>query len=257
MESPKVTNCPAPEFTLPRYRAILASALQAGYSFIDFPSLAAAANTAGPTCALRHDCDNSLTAALRMARLEAGMGICSTYFVMLRSAMYNLLAKPNSDIVREILSLGHHLGLHYDYSAYGPLDANQIAAHCEEERALLSTLFGQPVPVVSFHQPTAIVLENQVRLLCLNVYDRDDTRGFTYISDSNMTWREGCPSAWLGQLRHPKLQLLVHPEWWTTAPMTIEEKWKAMLQENFAATQSVLLATERSYQTPLRMSHLP
>lgn len=247
-------NRPDPEdFTTDRYRLILEAALAAGYRFIGFDAMAAARLSGDPVCALRHDCDNDPTAALRMAEIEAAMGVRSTYFLMLRSAMYNLMAKPHYDHARSILALGHHLGFHFDYSCYGDIGPEDIAARGEEESRMLERLLDRPVTAVSFHQPSAMVLDNHVKLSRINTYDPGDNLGFHYLSDSNMHWREGCPSAIFSDRRHPRLHLLVHPEWWTPEPMDVGRKWQAMFRNNFAATQAVLLRTERSYGPRLHL----
>lgn len=244
-------------FTNDHYAFILASALEAGYDFIPFDRMAEKSRSDDLVCALRHDCDNDLAAAISMARLEAGLGVRSTYFVMLRSAMYNLLSPPQAELVRAILALGHHLGFHFDFSGSGHMDADEIARRCDQERAVVEVEFGRSIGVVSFHQPTAIVLDNRVKLNCLNTYSREDTQGFHYISDSNMIWREGCPSRMFQEKRHRCLHLLIHPEWWTPTPMPIIDKWKRIVTNNFETVETGLLTRERSYVTPLHIDFRP
>ena len=41
-------------------------------------------------------------------------GIQSTYFIMLRSPVYNLFSRENSEYLKKIIGFGHHIGLHYD-----------------------------------------------------------------------------------------------------------------------------------------------
>jgi hypothetical protein len=243
-----MTNSPPP-FTYQDYRHILTSALTSGYRFVEFPALShyRDTDTSQSICLLRHDCDNDITAALKMAEVEHESGVKSTYFMMLRSAMYNLLSPANASMVREIIGLGHWIGLHFDESYYADADTDAITEYVERERGWLSTEFNVPVDVVSFHQPGIRVLENQIKLKCLNTYDKHDFRDTYYLSDSNTVWREGSPSLFFAERRHPRLQLLIHPEWWTEAEETILQKWNRMLRHNFDLMQHNLLTRERAY----------
>ncbi len=235
-------------FTHGHYRYILQSALESNYTFMSFPALKEQGNDEGSTvCLLRHDCDNDLTAAAAMARLEEEMGVRSTYFLMLRAAMYNLLSIPNAALVREIIGRGHWIGLHFDEHYYRGVTPQQLTVSVDRERAWLSDEFGVPVEVVSFHQPSSRVLDRQLTLNCINTYDPGDLQDVHYLSDSNTVWKEGCPSEVFRARRYRRLQLLLHPEWWTAEQQTVQEKWNLMLRNNFALMQQSLLDRERVY----------
>jgi hypothetical protein len=233
-------------FTYAHYRYILSSALESGYKFTNFLTFKDEQRNQ-PICLLRHDCDNDLTAAVKIARIEAEMGVRSTYFMLLRSAQYNIMSIPNSRLVREIIQLGHWIGLHFDELYYVNSAPAQIAVYVDRERAWLSEEFSVPVEVVSFHQPSQHVLDNQIKLNCINTYDQNDMAGIYYLSDSNTVWKEGCPSNFFLARKHPHLQLLLHPEWWTVEEQTIREKWNQMLWHNFELMQQSLLERERVY----------
>lgn len=235
------------EFTHARYRALLRAGLAAGYRFAGFGDIEALRQAAGMACLLRHDCDNDLVAAARMAEIEAEEGVSSTYFVMLRSAMYNLLAPPQTALIRRILSRGHRLGLHFDESVIATAPSDRVAAEVDRERELLGAEFGQAVEVVSFHQPGARILEGRIRLACVNTYDRNDLAGFHYTSDSNLAFRGGEPGVLFARAAHPRLHILIHPEWWTPVAMTLVEKWNAMLLDNLELMQENLLEREDTF----------
>lgn len=233
-----------PSFTYEHYSYILRAALDAGYEFIGYDD---ARPNSDRACVLRHDCDNDLTAAVRMAELEAARGIRSTYFLMLRSAQYNALSPSSAALVRRIIDHGHWMGLHFDARPHLESTDEALQDAVDAERKLLSTEFGAPFEVVSFHQPTALILENRVKIRCKNTYDRQDMEGFHYLSDSCMIWKEGCPSYFFAERRKPRLQLLIHPEWWTEDVLDIEGKWQRMLSNNFDVMQTSLLEREKSY----------
>jgi hypothetical protein len=160
-----------PSFTYKYYKSILTSALENGYEFISFPMLKDYSQMRQLLCLLRHDCDNDLAAAAKMARIEEEMGIRSTYFLMLRSPLYNLMSIPNTKLAREIIQRGHWIGLHFDEFFYRDTVPEQITDYVERERTSLSYEFNVAVDVVSFHQPSEKILNNQIKLNCINTYD--------------------------------------------------------------------------------------
>jgi peptidoglycan/xylan/chitin deacetylase (PgdA/CDA1 family) len=196
---------------------------------------------------LRHDCDNDLVAAVRLADIEAEEGVHATYFLMLRSAMYNLLAPTNARLVRQLLGCGHWLGLHFDESLAADEPDDRVANLVDRERALVSEEFGVPIEAVSFHQPGKRVLDNRVRLNCVNTYDRRDMAGLHYTSDSNLAFRGGEPAALFRTGEHPRLQVLIHPEWWTKEEMPVAAKWDRMLLDNLELAEESLRHREATY----------
>ena len=243
----------APAFTFAEYRTILETGLASGYRFIGFEELPNARRTERFLCLLRHDCEGDLTAALRIGEIEKDLGIISTYFVQLRSPLYNLLAKPQAQFVRRLLALGHRLGLHFDERSYGEAKPSEVSDLVDAERALLATEFGVAVNVVSFHQPSSRVLDNEIKLRCLNTYDRLDMEGVGYLSDSRWQWRRD-PIEALRTHAHPHLQLLMHPECWTNRTMSIERKWREVLRDNIEISQETLLEREDTYNRPAQIT---
>ena len=237
-------------FTHEAYRFMLRAARETGYRFATFDELAGLRSADARACLIRHDCDNDLVAAAALARIEAEAGVRSTYFIMTRSALYNVMAPPIQTLVREIVSLGHRLGLHFDELPYKEAPATSIAAQVDRERAWLTQEFGQTIDIVSFHQPSARVLANEVRLGCLNTYDLGDMAGLHYLSDSNLRFRGKTPPEYFADGEHRLLHILLHPEWWTEAPMALDDKWNRMLANNVEIMQQSLLAREDTYNVP-------
>src|SRR3989442_12534215 len=94
-------------FTYAHYRYILRAAQESGYEFIGFPELKDYRRGQQRLCLLRHDCDHEMPAAAKLARIEQEMGVRSTYFLMLRCDLYNLMSPLNAKLAREIIELGH------------------------------------------------------------------------------------------------------------------------------------------------------
>lgn len=162
---------------------------------------------------LRHDVDYLLEDALPMARIEAESGIAATYFV-LPHAHYNPFGGGDFGVLREIVALGHALGVHYDprfYAAYG-LPASETL---RQEADRLASVFGTPVRAVAAHKPGRSALGALDFGDLIDAYEPALKRGVKYLSDSCQFWREGCFCAAVHSGSFPRLQVLVHPEWWT------------------------------------------
>lgn len=240
-------------FTHAEYRDILGAALSANYRFATFDQLETVKSTNERACFLRHDCDNDLVAALDVAAIESEMGIYSTYFLMPRSAMYNLFAPPNRSLVHEILKLGHRIGLHYDASLVAGQSNEVLRDEVLHEQALIAREFGSPVDVMSFHQPDQRILGGAIDVGMLNTYDASAFEGVFYYSDSNLGFRDGSPSMLFRKGEHRVIQLLLHPEWWTEVAMSLPEKWARMLANNVTLAQQSLLMREKTYDRAHRV----
>jgi len=243
----------APLYTHESYREILGSAVEHGWRFIPFSEASAPAE-AGRRCLLRHDCDNDLEASMEMARIESSLGIRATYFVMLRSALYNLLSPVNRKRVAGILEHGHWLGLHFDELPYTDKSADELRDLVNTERDFLKMEFGRDIDVISFHQPSQRILDQQVSIDCVNTYDQSLFRSIRYQSDSNLRLlRDGSPAALFADPGLDTLQLLIHPEWWTQADIPLEEKWQKMLATAARDSEQSLWDREDAYNTRHRV----
>ena len=76
---------PTDDFTLGGYRNLIETFRSNGYAFVDFHNV----DPAKSHVILRHDIDFSIKKAVTLAALEAELGVTSTWFVLLRSDMYN------------------------------------------------------------------------------------------------------------------------------------------------------------------------
>src|SRR5262245_35308675 len=100
------------EFTDDGYGRLL-DLVGSSYRFIGFGEASSEAHVLW-----RHDIDFSVHRAVAMARTEAQRSLLATYFVLLRSPYYNALERQVADRLKEIASLGHRIGLHFELSAY-------------------------------------------------------------------------------------------------------------------------------------------
>lgn len=212
------------------YRALLGAFLAAGYGFGRFAR--PPAGTA--TCLLRHDIVLDLEKARDMARIEAGMGVKATYFMMPSSDHYNLASAANRALVQEILALGHDLGLHFDAAVYD--DLTDVAAYQRrvgQEAALLSGLCEAEVTAVSFHRPAPLILEGDPALSgdLPHSHDRDLQAAADYVSDSGGRWEHGLPTDSEAFAARQPMHILVHPIWWAEAPVSPVETLLSLLDQ--------------------------
>lgn len=89
------------DFTYWAYRYLLGLLRENGYSIRGYHDYGDA-----PRCViLRHDIDNSLPQAVKLAELEAEEGVHSTWFVLLRTDFYNVFSKASKEALDYICSL--------------------------------------------------------------------------------------------------------------------------------------------------------
>jgi hypothetical protein len=203
------------DFTLKGYAELLQ---HLGKSYKIIP-LCALPQKAVPYVILRHDVDFSLSAALRMARLEKKLGITATYFVLFSDRLYNLHESANVQTVRQISELGHEIGLHYDpteYQFYG-VDLEETL---RIEIELLEHLLCKKVFSIARHGPW---VRDPFAAIKGYINANDPRwRGDLYIHDSCRAWTP--PDALFVLFTNPpkRVQLLVHAENWNEEKIRTE-----------------------------------
>jgi len=170
----------------------------------------------------RHDVDFSVHSALRLARIESAEGVSSTYFILLHSEFYNVFEKKISILIKEILALGHNLGLHFDHTFYEIDNIEKMEEKILFEKEILENIFEKPVDVFSFHNPDSWSLSCQEWKYAglVNTYAEYFMKELPYCSDSNGYWRFERLQDILASAKYSQLQVLTHPAWWTDLPMS-------------------------------------
>lgn len=204
------------EFTYSAYRCLLRQIKDNGYRVVTYTNKEAD----GKLCILRHDLDMSVSRALPVAELETSEGVCATYFVLISTDMYNPFSKENLSYLKELIRLGHSVGLHFDELKYESSESvvNNILA----EARILSKMLGTEVKTVSMHRPSAKTLKANYRLKGLvNSYSQEFFKEYKYISDSRMNWREN-PYEVLDE-GYDRLHILTHPFWYHDEPKQMRD----------------------------------
>lgn len=206
------------DFTEDAYRELVGLA-KLNYAFEPYGT-----STADPHVLWRHDVDYSMHRAVRIARIEAENEVCSTYFFLLHSELYNLFELEVFRRGREILSLGHSLGVHFDAGFYGGFDnEEELAVKLTQEARLFEQVFEHPVRAFSLHNTdvskSAKFDADEVAGL-VNATGRGIRERYGYVSDSNGYWRFQRLRDLLESGVHRHLHVLTHPEWWQSEAMS-------------------------------------
>lgn len=193
---------------------------------------------------LRHDIEFSIERALAMAEIEHGMGVCSTYFVQIRSNAYNAYSIKNVAMLRQICEMGHYIGLHYHIGT--SIDPDIVSEEIQQQCKLLEIMLGFSVDRYSMHRPQK---ETQYYATAIpgliNAYGPDyftfaeelDERSVLrvkYISDAKHRWNYGTPDS--ATLRDAaRVQLLVHPDFWSENTPGMRDNFAGLIREHTLA----------------------
>lgn len=176
-----------------------------------------------PKILMRHDIDISIRSAYELAHVEADLGIRTTYFVQIRSPLYNLLSSVSLNMLEKIVALGHEVGLHAEISH--PI--SDMRQNIINDVKMFCTMFPQGVPnIVSFHRvgnkidDLAQLDLGEIR----HTYEANYTKKIGYYSDSQGYWRFGHPllSSYFDDRND--LHVLTHPEWWIAEGKSVGSK---------------------------------
>lgn len=183
-----------------------------------------------PRAYWRHDIDVCLSSALQIAKLEANLGISSTFMFIPNSLLYDISSKEGRDILCKISALGHEVALHFDISETGLSEAD-----CEDEAQLIDEIVRQAKFIgeiidedpksVSFHRPLQRFIRGPSSLGGLTNAYAAELMGF-YISDSKGAWRDGNPLEVVGSATANVVQILTHPVWWGPKHLNAKETLK-------------------------------
>jgi hypothetical protein len=169
---------------------------------------------------------------------------------MTRATNYNLFSVEGIRTVEQLLALGHEIGLHFMGELLKDRREPELVSSVLEEVSWLERQFGTKIKAVSFHQPTREILEGDLTIgELVNTYSRTQLREYFYVSDTNMQWRHEHPFEMFSRRLHPRIQLLIHPIWWTEVPLPVTEKWLEALRAQNAAVIAHWEQRERTLQS--------
>lgn len=163
------------------------------------------------TCFMRHDVDIHLDGVLSLARLERDYGARSCWFVPV-TFHFNVMHHPNRQTLRNLVALGHTIGLHYD------IDHTPTLSDLHHQVRVLEAAAGTRVNAITAHKPG-----HSKRGMRQSAY-REPYHP-EYVSDSARRWRDDR----LMRLVHEgkSFMLLTHPEHWLSAAPELTDHFTA------------------------------
>lgn len=237
------------DFTYSAYREMLKLIKNSGYSIVGYDEHAELQKK----CILRHDIDTSIDKAIRLAELEYEQDVCSTYFVLVKTDLYNPFSARSEKMLKQIDSMGHTIGLHFDEMAYP--HSTDIPQAIQREADMLSQIVAKRIGVVSMHRPSKAMLEANYRIDdMINSYSDEYFRNYKYISDSRRRWHENVEDIIICG-KYPNLHILTHAMWYNENTLDISESLRTFIKsavserydsmsENLTDLESVLKREE-------------
>jgi hypothetical protein len=188
------------------YESLLQHFQRKDYQFVFFPEL----NNPEGQVLLRHDIDFDTGFALEAARIEAQLGIKSTYFFLLRSNFYNIFSPRNHDNILKIKELGHSISIHFDPLIYDDFDTG-----LQVEIDFFQRQFDTEVRIISLHRPNPFFQEYDAPIRGVeHTYQSKYFKHIKYFSDSTGQWRFGHPVDSPEYAEKKSLHILINPVWW-------------------------------------------
>jgi hypothetical protein len=231
------------DFTLAAYREYLRAIKSSYKNILTFSEYFCAEHKPESFCLIRHDVDRKPGNALRIAELENGMGVRSTYYFR---------AKPHTfkpDIIVKISGLRHEIGYHYeslsDTEGDMSLALRDFENNLKKLRGIVSvrtvSMHGQPLKpfdnrdmwrsgdnhkmlTEKYGISGEVYLDiNYSDILYITDTGRNWTSSRANVRDKvastvNIDFRNGSELlAYLSSSPHPRMVLLTHPERWSSS----------------------------------------
>ena len=218
-------------FTIDHYREIVRLAKELGFVFIAHKDEFASNRK---DIIWRHDVEFSPIQALKMAKIENELGVKTTYFFQTHSENYNIYEKFFSDILQEIRSFGHHIGLHFDSHYWGVSDEKSLNRCIEIDKDYFNKVFDIDIDTFSFHNTTPFVLncEGYKYGGLINSYAKYFKENYQYCADSTGYWRYEVLDEVLKDPATKHIQVLIHDAMWSDEVMSPRKRVMYSIQQN-------------------------
>lgn len=206
------------KFTYKAYEKLIDGLKDRGYVFSNYKNYCHYQKTV----IMRHDIDMNVEKAVEMAEREALVcNVNSVYFVLVTSDFYNVFSQKTEHALRQILKLGHDIGLHFDETRY-PVDTD-IIHNINKEIDIIENVLGNNVTAVSMHRPSKQTLEKNYTFSngVVNSYGEKFFKEMKYLSDSRRHWRENVEDV-VCSGNYSRLHILTHPFWYYEQEKTLE-----------------------------------
>ncbi len=236
------------DFTIGAY-AELVSAAAERFRFLRFQE----ALEEGEVALWRHDIDFSPQRALAMARVEAAHGVLATYFVQISSRFYSIFEPEIATILRQIVELGHEIGLHFDAEVCVHQRSPDYDRRIAFEARILEEVVETVVSTFTLHNPTTLVgvsLAEPCRAGLVNGSCAELRADYAYCSDSNGLWRFRSLGEMVSDVTIKRLYALTHPEWWQDEIMPPRQRLQRCIEGRKVFSENYYDALLATYNRP-------
>ncbi|MBD3413963.1 MAG: hypothetical protein GF421_05980 [Candidatus Aminicenantes bacterium] len=169
-----------------------------------------------PKFIIRHDVHDSLKQGLELARIEKEYSIRSSFMICPLSPHFNLKLNDNLSQLKEILDLGHEIGLYIHHTSSfikdqttGALNKNEIMSQCRH----LESLIKQKVRSVSFPKEFSRIPEDSFFILQkVSASSKKLMEGALIDNTHDKQHKEIMKK--ITRPQNKIVQILIHPELW-------------------------------------------
>jgi|TARA_Y100000310_G_scaffold344973_1_gene460883 hypothetical protein len=182
------------DFTTKKYKYFCESIVKAGYTAITVEELIQRSGSISlneKLVILRHDVDRKIKNALKLAKIENNFGLRASYY-------FRIPYSYDVQLISNIFSLNHEIGLHYETLDKAKGDLNTAKNIMTKELDLLRQI--SPVNTVSMHGNPLTKFDNRdfwknfkfsEFKLVGEVYLSINFEKVLYYSDTGRTWEDG------------------------------------------------------------------
>lgn len=175
------------DFTISIYEELLKSLKNAGYAFQTFEQYLTQPN--GRAVILRHDVDDRKLHSLEFAKIQHNMGVKGVYYFRMVPESFD------AGVIREIYSLGHEVGYHYEDMDFADGDPHKAVRLFEKHLNRLREIV--PVKTICMHGSPKSAYDNKdvwkyydyksYGIVGEPYFDLDFTKIF-YLTDTGRRW---------------------------------------------------------------------
>lgn len=216
-------------FTLKNYKNLIELGLKQCFEFISYTDTF---QERRKDILWRHDVEFEPDIALKMAEIEASLGVKTTYFFQIHSMYYNIFDPHYTDVFNKIHAMGHYVGLHFDSHYYGIENENQLSCFIKLDKDYMEKVLRVNIEAFSFHNTTPFTqscLENKYAGL-INVYSSYFKEKYNYCSDSLGYWRFDVLDELLRDPSVEHLHVLVHDANWSDEVLSPRQRVSKAIQ---------------------------
>ena len=213
------------DFTLEKYKQLLLSLRNCGYDFQTLEDYLQCPKE--KTVVLRHDVDLKAENSLAVAKIEHKLGIKASYYFRI------IPQSNNSEIIKQIVALGHEIGYHYEDFSLLNGDFEKAITHFEDKLNYFRQYY--PVKTICMHGSPTSKIDNRV------IWEKYDYRNFGIIGEP-----------YLDIDFNQMLYLTDTGRCWDGEKYSVRDKVKSSFEQSYHTTNQLIEAV-KSNELPNRL----